>query len=427
MPAPQPSPALPAFVREGAADYRWDIAAPARSAPEATVHTLRLQSQVWRGHPWTHRLHCVIPSTVNAATPAAAGCLLHITGSGEHPSELAPLQDLAVRLGAPVAILQDVPNQPLFGDLREDALIAHTFERFLEDGDTTWPLLLPMTRAAVRAMDALEAFLPGQARPRPEGFVVTGASKRGWTTYLTAAVDPRVRAIAPMVYDNLDIPAQLHRQREVFGGGYSPEIADYTDRGLQERLEAPEGAGLLALVDPFAHRARLTMPKWLLLGTNDPYWPVDALSLYLSALPGPTFVTYTPNAGHGLGQTARIVTALAALWNQAFPDQTGTGTPTPLSAEWLRHADRTDLRVWGPQAVSSARVWAASRPTLDFREAQWRPVADLAGGPPWTASIPTPDGQYVAAFAELEIPGPGGPIPLDTPIRLLGQADAREG
>ena len=38
----------------------------------------------------------------------------------------------------------------------------------------------------------------------------------------------------------------------------------------------------------------------LLLGTNDPYWTVDAANVYVKDLKGLTYVHYEPNAGHGL-------------------------------------------------------------------------------------------------------------------------------
>ena len=44
----------------------------------------------------------------------------------------------------------------------------------------------------------------------------------------------------------------------------------------------------------------LKQPKLLLLGTNDRYWPLDALNVYWDGLPGDKYVTYVPNNGHGL-------------------------------------------------------------------------------------------------------------------------------
>ena len=416
---PDPSD-LGALVRDGAGDWSWEEEQPVGPSPR-TRHTLGLTSQTWHGLPWTHRLYCILPEGARASNR----CFLYVAGSGDHVGELALLEALAHQLRAPVAVLADVPNQPLFGDLREDALIAHTFDRFLEGGDPSWPLLLPMTRAVIRAMDALQAFLAAHASMRVEGFVVAGASKRGWTTYLAGAADPRVRAIAPMVYDNLDMRAQLRRQRDVFDGGYSPEIADYTDRGLVERLEAPGGEHLLAMVDPFAHRGRLTMPKWLILGTNDPYWPVDALALYHDALPAPTFVTYIPNAGHGLGQPERMAGALSALWHLALGGDTGAGALVPLRWELRREAERVRVRVDGPRGVSPPRLWVTSQPTLDFREARWSPGPALAGGPPWTVEWEAQPGVYRAAFLEVEVEGCWGRAALDTPIWTVDPAPSR--
>jgi PhoPQ-activated pathogenicity-related protein len=63
------------------------------------------------------------------------------------------------------------------------------------------PLLMPMTKAAKRGMDIVQEFLQSNDIPTPKSFVVSGQSKRGWTTVLVAAIDSRVVAAVPIVFD----------------------------------------------------------------------------------------------------------------------------------------------------------------------------------------------------------------------------------
>jgi PhoPQ-activated pathogenicity-related protein len=107
--------------------------------------------------------------------------------------------------GLPAAVVRQVPFQPMFGDLHEDGLIAHTFVEYTKTGDPTWPLLLPMVKSAVEAMNAATAQAQEHWGVEIDEFVVTGASKRGWTTWLSAAVDERVKGIVPMVIDMLSL------------------------------------------------------------------------------------------------------------------------------------------------------------------------------------------------------------------------------
>ena len=89
--------------------------------------------------------------------------------------------------GLPVAVLFQIPNQPI-GGREEDDLIAHTFEQFFMTGDPTWPLLFPRVKSVIRTMDALEQSTKGADDPLTK-FVLTGASKRGWTAWLAGAID----------------------------------------------------------------------------------------------------------------------------------------------------------------------------------------------------------------------------------------------
>ena len=66
------------------------------------------------------------------------------------------------------------------------------------------PLRNPMVKAAVRAMDTVTAFVSQITNNNIDKYAVAGASKRGWTTWLTAAVDKRVVALMPIVLSVLN-------------------------------------------------------------------------------------------------------------------------------------------------------------------------------------------------------------------------------
>src|SRR5262249_10007126 len=212
------------------------------------------------------------------------------------PEDHATGFGLARLCGARVAVLPQVPNQPLLGNKTEDTLIAETFVRYLETKDENWPLLFPMVKSAVKAMDALQDWARREGKPVSQRFVVTGGSKRGWTTWLTGATDPRVAAIAPMVIDTLNMKAQRAHALEVWGK-YRQQTHAHTRRGLTEKFEDPDGERLWKMVDPYSYRHRLTLPKLLINGLNDRYWTLDALNIYWDDLKGPKRVVYLPNAG----------------------------------------------------------------------------------------------------------------------------------
>src|SRR5262245_29496188 len=177
-----------------------------------------------------------------------------------------------------------------------------------------------MVKGVVKTMDAVQAYAEQEWKKPVKSFVISGASKRGWTTWLTGAVDPRVKAIAPVVIDTLNMAVQMPHQLASFGQ-YSEMIKDYTLRGLVPMPDTPEARKLWTMVDPYLYRDRLTMPKLIVNGANDPYWTVDALNLYWDDLKGDKWVVYVPNAGHDLkeklpdGKTNRVRanSALAAF------------------------------------------------------------------------------------------------------------------
>ena len=68
-------------------------------------------------------------------------------------------------------------------------------------------------------------------------------------------------------------------------------------------------------IDPYAYIQRFTMPKLLLLDTNDPYSTVDSSRHYWNDLPEPKLIYQTPNAGHDLNGGDQALQTIAAFLN----------------------------------------------------------------------------------------------------------------
>jgi PhoPQ-activated pathogenicity-related protein len=266
-----------------------------------------------------------------------------------------------------------------------------------------------MVKSAVRAMDALQAFAKETGKPVSR-FVVKGGSKRGWTTWLTGAVDDRVAASAPMVIVMLNLGVQGPNQLRVWGK-YSEQIDDYVQRGLMEKTSTPDGTKLWKMVDPLTYRDRLTKPKLLINGTNDRYWTLDALDLYWNELEGPKYLIELPNAGHGL--EANRDWALSGLG--AFFRHVVTDRPMPkISWDLARGAggDAT-LTIHADPAPQAARIWTARSQSRDFREARWE-SAPLKPGETITRYVPPEKSGNLVLFGELEYLIDGIPFHLTT-------------
>ena len=412
-----PSGALASYLTVPDPSYTWREVRSTRLG-KTDITELLLTSQTWRGIPWKHQLVVLRPSTLE---PSSTQAFLFIhggrwkpeyeTGQVPLPREARIFTDLAEKLRAPVAVLRQVPYQPIF-DRREDALIAYTFDHYLDTGESDWPLLLPMVKSAARAMDTVQAFVRDRWQVPVDAFTVAGASKRGWTSWLTAAVDPRVASVAPIAIDMLNMPAQIELQRATFGG-LSAQVQDYAAIDLPGRVNTERGRSLLAMVDPYAYRKDLSQPKLILLGTNDAYWPLDALKVYWKELSEPKRVLYVPNQGHGVRDLDRLVGGLSALHRYS-----AHGERLP-AVNWTYDVQRDRLGV----AVQSNRVprrvlaWTAASPTRDFREARWTSHRCLRAGDGYACSVPRSRKGYAAIYAELWFKDDGYPrFPLATVV-----------
>jgi PhoPQ-activated pathogenicity-related protein len=411
--APARGGALEDYVGQADDSFSWKLTGK-EEADGFTISRIDLISQKWRDTVWSHKLVVVRPKTVR--NPDIA--LLFITGNGNGDRQIPVLKMLAERAGAVTAVITSVPNQPLFGGKSEDALIAFSFSKFLETGDKSWPLLFPMVKSAVRGMDAIQASSEKEYNKRIERFVVTGASKRGWTTWLTAAADKRVAAIAPMVIDMLNMKAQTEWQKQVYGTE-SEKINDYKEANLLSRMNEPPMRELTKWVDPYSYCSRYNMPKLLLLGTNDPYWTVDSLRHYWSDLPGPKLIYETPNAGHDLNGGKDAMQTLAAFFQMIADHQSLPKVDWTISYQTNETAN---ISVAADQPVKSALLWTAVSTNRDFRDDHWtnQSLKVTKGSAKTEATINHPKQGFEAFLVETELTtSTGQTYKLSTEARVV--------
>jgi PhoPQ-activated pathogenicity-related protein len=408
---------LAEYVKKPDDAFSWKLKEK-KEANGVQVWEIDLVSQKWHDVTWDHKLLVYLPKD---AKPGKTMTLFNTGGTPNFRWQYIGLE-VARQSGAPVAVLYGVPKQPLFGK-SEDALIAETFVRYLETKDDSWPLLFPMVKSVVRAMDALQAFSKDEWKEPLKDFIISGGSKRGWTTWLTAATgDARVKAIAPMVIDTLNMLEQMKHQKEVFGKP-SVMVHDYVERGLIPLPDTEEARKLWKMVDPYSYRDKLTLPKLLLLGNNDPYWTTDALNLYWDDLKGPKWVTYVPNAGHDLQQDGRPDGGRAIAALSGFTRHIVADNPMPkLSWKYAESDGKVRLTVEGSPAPKGARLWVAKASTRDFRESKWEErKATLGKDGMVSGEVDAPKEGCLAVYGDLDYEIGGVKFNLCTQIRVVGE------
>jgi PhoPQ-activated pathogenicity-related protein len=411
--------ALDRYVRKPDDSYKWDIVGNIPCGG-CTAVVLDMKSQTWRKLEevdrtvWQHYVTVIRPEKVTTNI-----AYLFITGgsnNGRAPTNAdAMLASIAKESGAVVAELRQIPNEPLkfAGETKtrtEDGIIAYTWDKFLRGADEEWPLRLPMTKAAVRAMDTVVEFSKtgkgGKLDLRK--FVVSGGSKRGWTTWTTAAVDERVIAIAPAVIDMLNVEKSFVHHWRVYGF-WAPAVGDYVAMKTMDWLGTKQNHALMKIEEPYQYRDRLTMPKFIVNSAGDQFFLPDSWQFYWKDLKGEKYLRYVPNSDHSL-RNSDVAQSLTA-WFQSIVNN----RPRPRF-NWRVEKDGT-IRVKTVDKPAEVRLWQATNPEArDFRLEKIGPAykatkIEAGKDGEYLGRVNRPGKGYTAYFVELAYPS-GGRYPL---------------
>ncbi|MGI6138453.1 MAG: PhoPQ-activated protein PqaA family protein [Candidatus Hydrogenedentales bacterium] len=403
------------------------------------VYVLKMTSGSWRNveeaepNVWQHRLFIIEPANVRENS-----CLLYLTSlnsddlilDSDGMELLGKLGAVAVSSRSVTALLADIPNQPIEffdqpGELIEDKLIAYSFDKFMNSynsgsRDATWPVLLPMTRAAVRAMDTVQDFVAtkrGQIRDI-NNFVVSGTAKIGWAAWLTAAMDERVSALISIAADFVNLDAQMKHQRNAYSsykknsavdritGGYSNSLADYVGYDIFDRFDSPAGASLLRIVDPYSYRNLLTMPKLLVNSAGDSNFLPDSTRFFINDMQGPTILHVMPNTDYSqimnLDLEEDSLETIAAFYYDQIKD---AATPD-VNITYNDVTREITLDTFGASTsvAGSVTFWYANAPNhrdfrLDTFGSKWKQEVLTAENGVYKATIPLESG-YNAGFIQ---------------------------
>ncbi len=255
---------------------------------------------------WWHYVDIIIPKDVEFDKS-----LMFIDGGTKY-EEFFRLDSTsisyAIESKSVIANVSNIPFQPIDfldseqKDFYEDDLIAFSWNRFLKSGakknDAEWLPRLPMTRAVVRAMDLVQD-ISKKNKVNVNEFVVSGASKRGWTVWTTAAIDKRVIAIAPMVIDMLNLNKSFENHYRSYGE-YSLAVQDYVNYNIPDWMSTKEFEILMKYVEPYYFKEKFTMPKLLINAGSDEFFSTDSWRFYFNELPGDKYLQYMPNVNHSL-------------------------------------------------------------------------------------------------------------------------------
>jgi PhoPQ-activated pathogenicity-related protein len=387
------------------------------------TYFLSMTSQEWRSPVevhrslWQHDITITVPQILHSDSPRTAVMLINGGSNKDRPPTTTNELEAAAALylGTVVVKVSQIPNQPLYFtdelDRRrtEDEIIAYSFDKFLDTGDEEWPLLLPMTKAAVRAMDTVQDFMINKGK-RIDDFVVIGGSKRGWTTWLTAAVDRRVKAIGPASIDLLNIQSQFTHHYEALGF-YTPAIEDYVAFDLPCRVNDRRGEALLAAVDPYRYLDRMTMPKFVANSAGDQFFVSDSSRFYYADLPEPKRLRYAPNTDHKQSEEA-LINLLSWI------DDINDGK-TPPRYSWTVQPNGV-IRVTAQTKPKEVRLWKATNPDArDFRLEKigpaWTSVKlSDGGGRTYLGYAPPPPRGWTAYMVELTYETAGELAPDET-------------
>jgi hypothetical protein len=286
------------------------------------------------GSVWSHQVAVVVPKNLlvmNTSVAIFNGNCNDDPVPDKSDEYLVLADNLAAQTGMVVVVIYQIPNCPIVfpSDPRkmrreEDSLLGWGFREFLEGGGVypQWLPLLPMAKSAMAGMRAVGEYVEKKLGAKIDGWIVSGASKRGWTSWLVSAARcppalcPRVVGACPIVPIVPSLHKSIHVQERDYGG-VTFAWRDYKDAGLFPYLDSPAFDAFSATIDP-GHQNYLqrlaALPTVAVLSSDDEFMALDWTVRSWPKIPGESRFLIAPNTEHSMVTSLPdVISALSAF------------------------------------------------------------------------------------------------------------------
>lgn len=414
---PNPPNVLDAYIAKPDPSFAWTVA---KTFTGAGYHgaVLELTSQTWMTEAesnrsvWKHWLTVTVPDKLTSNK-----AFLYINGgstASNMPTDSSQrFAAMAIDTGSVIADLGQVPNQPIRftatpdNARSEDDMIAYLQSNYDAQKNPIALARLPMVKSGTAAMTAVQQFLASDAggKLNINGFVVSGGSKRAWTSWLVGLLDPRVVGMIPIVINVLDVDATTRHHWEAMGY-FSPALGDYVKAGLIPDQTGLKMKAVNTIEDPLNYRGRpqMKMPKYIVNAVGDEFFPPDNTKFSYHLLPGAKQLRMLPNSRHSTAGTD-INESLTAWYGSLIHN-----APIP-EYTWTVRDDGALVVNPGKLKPSQVLLWQGTNPkardfrvqTLGDKAFTSTPLQAQADGT-YVGNVEKPATGFTAYFVELSYP-----------------------
>lgn len=382
-------PGLYEYVHRDDGCYKYEILSEI-PGDGYTTYIVNTTSQCWFDESWCsqsvwwHYQFIVVPDEMEITDKAFM--FIGLGGNNQDPNDpgieteliLGFIQEYAVRTGSVSVLMNQIPNQPIRfpGDPRdknrsEDSLIAYTWINWIrtpaEERNPETMVLWAMAKGASKGLTTITNVVKEKHGYDIEKFVVAGPSKRGWTTYLVGACDPRVIGIAPQVISMYGFVENMHHHQRSLGG-WSFAFEPYWEEDLTTYLDDPVVDTLYPLFDLKEMAANLTMPKLMVKASLDEFFALDDFQFFADDFgPGVQYPWIIENTNH----------PMLLAWDRLANNLEAFYLTIHRELDWPEFSynmeygnDTASVTVKCGERPLSVKAWYSQTPTTDRRD--WR-------------------------------------------------------